>query len=146
MYRIQLTIDIAAPIDRVWRALCDPAEVVQWDSAVVEALDAPPDYPRPGQQVRWRVRNTTALLHDSPQEVEPPSRLRSILTLGRDRLDETYTLVACPDRTSLTCYVELTTHIPLLPPLVERLRTGPATRRSFTASLAALKHHCETHP
>jgi hypothetical protein len=75
----------------------------------------------------------------------PPTHLRSILTLGRDRLDETYTLVAQSSRTSLTCYVELITHIPLLSPLVERLHTGPATRRSFSASLDALKHHCETH-
>jgi uncharacterized protein YndB with AHSA1/START domain len=145
MYRIHITIDINSPMDRVWRALCDPKEVVKWDTTVVEALDVPPDYPLPGQRVRWRIQGTSAVLHDSPQTVEPPTRLRSLLAIGRDRLDESYTLSGDSTRTTLTCYVELRTAVPLLGLAVERLRTGPAARRSFDTSLAALKHHCETH-
>jgi hypothetical protein len=94
MYTIDLTTHIAASPDRVWRALTNPDAVARWDTTVIAPLDAPPDYPQPGQHVRWRCRNTTELLHDHPQHVEPERRLHSHLTFGRQRLDETYTLEA----------------------------------------------------
>jgi uncharacterized protein YndB with AHSA1/START domain len=50
--RVCLTTDIAAPIDRVWRALTIPEEVRVWDG--VEPLDVPTHYPQPGQHARWR--------------------------------------------------------------------------------------------
>jgi uncharacterized protein YndB with AHSA1/START domain len=90
---IHLSIDIDAPPSRVWRALCDPAEVGIWDSGVEVALDAPPDYPQPGQHVRWRCRSGLfRILHDEPQEVVLEQKLRSILRLGFVRYEETYAL------------------------------------------------------
>jgi uncharacterized protein YndB with AHSA1/START domain len=142
-----LSVTIEAPINRVWRALCDPTEVVQWDSTVVEALDAPPDYPQPGQHVRWRLRDSTALLHDRPQHVEPPTRLHSNLAIGRDHLDETYALaVLDPNTTQLDCHVAVRCTLPVLGPLIARLRTLPETRAAFQTSLHNLKHHCKTNP
>src|SRR5438105_2563777 len=97
MYPISLGVDIQAPPARVWRALCDPAEVLRWDANVIEAIDAPPDYPQPGQHVRWHCRSGPfRLLHDRPQVVEAPARLRSRLALGPYRYDETYNLEATP--------------------------------------------------
>src|SRR5690348_2354304 len=94
-YRFTLAVTIAAPASRVWRALCEPGEVVRWDSGVVEALDAPPDYPRAGQHVRWRTGSGRfRILHDRPLEVVPEQRLRSRLALGPWRYDETYTIEA----------------------------------------------------
>ena len=91
MRRFLLTTLIDAPVDRVWRALCDPAEVVQWDAGVIIAIDAPADYPRPGQTVRWRYRSERRPeLLDRPQEVVPEQKLRSILELGPYYMDETY--------------------------------------------------------
>ena len=140
-----LTTTIHAPIDRVWRALSDPTEVTQWDATVVEALDAPPDYPQPGQHVRWRIANSNALLHDRPQHVEPPTRLHSHLALNRDRLDETYNLTALdPTTTRLECHVTVSHALPILGVFIVRLRTLPQTRTSFGTSLANLKRYCET--
>ena len=68
------TIEIAATPERVWRALTIPTEVVCWDTGVLEPIDAPSDYPRPGQHVRWRYRFglLPLTLHDRPTQVEPP--------------------------------------------------------------------------
>src|SRR5437773_820782 len=121
MRRLAFTTQIEAPLDRVWHALCDPSEVVQWDSGVIAAIDAPHDYPRPGQTVRWQYRSKRwPELIDRPQEVVPEQRLRSILQLGPYYMDETYSLTALQGGTMLTTTVELTMRRSLLGPLLER--------------------------
>ena len=144
MYSFQLSADISAPPRRVWQALCDPAEVARWDSGVSEAIDAPPDYPRPGQKVRWRYRSRWfRLLHDSPQAVEAEKRLQSILVLGPYYMDETYSLTASDTGSRLMLALDLTVRLPLIGGLVERLYAGRSLRAGFAASLAGLKRHCE---
>jgi hypothetical protein len=144
---IVIRIPIAATPARVWQALCDPAEVVVWDTGVTEAIDAPPDYPQPGQRVRWRYRSRlTPILTDEPQEVVPESKLRSKLTLGPYRLDETYLLTETTTGCHLTASIRLSVTIAILGPLIERLYAGPATRAGFETSLASLKRHCEASP
>ena len=144
MYAFDVTVEIAAPPARVWRALCDPAEVVQWDTGVAGALDAPANYPQPGQHVRWRYTNGPfRLLHDRPQEVVAPRRLRSLLAVGPFRFDETYTLDALGDGTRLTAAMLVRVPWPLLGALIERVYIGPATKATVGASLRAIKRHCE---
>jgi len=144
MYSFTLTTDIAAPPARVWRALCDPAEVVQWDSGVEGALDAPGDYPKAGQHVRWRYANGPfRTLHDRPQEVVAERTLRSLITIGPLRFDETYTLEARPGATRLSTAMRVFAPLPLGGPLTERLYAGPASRRTVVVSMAALKRYCE---
>lgn len=144
MERFVIDVAIAAPPSRVWRALCDPAEVVQWDTGVVEALDAPPDYPRPGQRVRWRYRRGLfRVLDDRPHEVVPERTLRSLLRIGPLRFDETYTLEPSDSGTRLTVTMAIAAALPLAGRLVERLYALPATRRAVSASMQALKRHCE---
>jgi uncharacterized protein YndB with AHSA1/START domain len=141
---LAFTTQIGAPIDRVWRALCDPGEVTQWAGGVIEALDAPPDYPRPGQTVRWRYNSERWLeLLDRPQEVVPLQKLRSILQLGPYYMDETYSLTAWEGGTMLTTTVELTVRRSVIGPLLERLWAGREVRKGFEASLAGLKRYCE---
>jgi hypothetical protein len=153
MYAFAETIDIAAPPARVWRALCDPTEVVQWDTGVVAALDAPADYPRPGQHVRWRYANGPfRLLHDRPQQVTPERTLRSLIAIGPARFDETYTLEPCDSSTALatgggcrlTASMKVWTAVPLFGWPFERLYAGPQARRAVAASLRAIKAHCES--
>jgi uncharacterized protein YndB with AHSA1/START domain len=145
MYSFTVSIDIAAPPARVWRALCDPAEVVQWDTGVVEALDAPADYPRPGQRVRWRYANGPfRTLHDRPQEVEPERTLRSFISIGPLWFDETYTLEPDAHGCRLSAAMRVRGPLPPLGSLLERLYLGPESRRTVTASLMAIKRHCET--
>lgn len=144
MYSFTLTVDIAAPPARVWRALCNPAEVVQWDTGVVEALDAPADYPRPGQHVRWRYSNGPfRLLHDRPQEVMAERTLRSLISIGPAQFDETYTLEASSGGTRLSAKMDVSTAVPLLGWALDRWYVGPTSRRTVEASLRAIKEHCE---
>lgn len=139
-----ISVDIAAPPARVWRALCDPAEVVLWDTGVVEAIDAPAGYPQPGQHVRWRYANGPfRTLHDRPQEVVPDRTLRSLISVGPTRMDETYTLDATDGGTRLTATMLVRVPWPVVGVLAERAVFGPATRKAVTASLQAIKSHCE---
>jgi uncharacterized protein YndB with AHSA1/START domain len=152
MYSFTVSTDIEAAPARVWRALCDPAEVVQWDTGVVEALDAPPDYPQPGQHVRWRYSNGPfRILHDRPQEVVPERTLRSFISIGPAWFDETYTLEPRAGSAGLTtgggCRLSVAMRVRApVPPigwLLERMYVGPEVRRTVAASLAAIKRHCE---
>jgi hypothetical protein len=142
MYRFRLETLVAAPVERVWRALCDPSEVVRWDSDVIEAVDAPPDYPRPGQSVHWRCRDGSILL-DQPQEVAERRRLRSLLRLGRFRYDETYDLAPQAEGTHLAVTLSVTSELPVVGAIDALLIGGPRARAGFAASLAGLKRHCE---
>jgi uncharacterized protein YndB with AHSA1/START domain len=147
MYSFSVSIDIGAAPSRVWRALCDPVEVVQWDTGVEEALDAPADYPKPGQHVRWRYANGPfRLLHDRPQEVVPQQTLRSLISIGFARFDETYTLEPIEGGCRLTATMHTRVGWPLAGPLIERLYAGPESKRTVETSLASIKRHCEASP
>jgi len=140
------TIEIAADPERVWRALSIPAEVVCWDAGVVEPLDAPPDYPRAGQHVRWRYRlgRLPLILHDRPTQVERASVLRSSIRLGPFDFDEIYTLrKEGPSATQLTAELSLASTVPILGSLLERIVGRPLARSTVRSSLAAIKRHCE---
>ena len=144
MYSFSVSIEISTPASRVWRALCDPVEVVAWDTGVDAALDAPADYPQPGQHVRWRYSNGPfRVLHDRPQEVVRERTLRSLISNGPLRIDETYQLEPAGGGTRLTAELRLRVPWPIAGALAERAVFGPATRRAVTASLAAIKRHCE---
>lgn len=140
------TIEISADRDRVWRALSTPAEVVRWDTGIVEPLDAPPDYPRAGQHVRWRYRlgPLPFMLHDRPMQVDPGSILRSSIRLGAFDFDETYTLRdKGASTTQLTAELRLTSFVPAVGGLLERLLGRPLARSTVRRSLVAIKQHCE---
>ena len=138
MSRIELTIVTDAPVARVWQALCAADEVPHWDSSIIEALDAPPDYPQPGQEVRWRLRtgpyNT---LIDKPQEVEPERKLRALLEIGPIKIDETYTLTPL----DAGCRVDLV--IDWTAPMLIASLAGNELRKGFESSMAGLKRWCE---
>ncbi len=147
MYSFVVSVEIAVAPARVWRALCDPAEVVQWDTGVVEAIDAPADYPQAGQLVRWRYTNGPyRTLLDRPQEVVPERTLRSLINVGPTEMDETYTLLVIDGGTRLTARMLVRVRWPIVGVIAGRLVFGPATRRAVTASLAAIKAHCERSP
>jgi hypothetical protein len=140
------TIVIAADPERVWRALSNPAEVICWDTGVVEPLDAPPDYPRAGQHVRWRYRlgPLPLTLHDRPTRVEFASVLRSSIRLGPFDFDETYTLRdQGSSTTQLTAELSLASTVPILGSLLDRIVGRPLARSTVRGSLAAIKRHCE---
>jgi uncharacterized protein YndB with AHSA1/START domain len=142
---IHLSIDIAAPVSRVWRALCDPTEVAQWDSSVEAAIDAPSDYPQSGQHVQWRCRSGIfRTLHDRPIEVVAEKTLRSDLKQGFIRHDETYTLTPENGGTRLDVDLDVLIEAPFpLSLLISHLQAVANARLAFQESLQNIKHHCE---
>jgi hypothetical protein len=146
-------IQIAAPVHRVWRALCLPDEVAQWDGAVHFPIDAPVDYPQPGQRVRWHTTGTLLrVLIDEPREVIPNRRLRSNLSLGPARFDEVYTLETCADNAEIPAdqcllNMSLTLHVVAVP--LRRLwyrHFVSDTPASMESALRSIRIHCETTP
>ncbi len=140
-------VQIAASVERVWRALTVPAEVVQWDSGVIEPIDAPPDYPQPGQHVRWRYRlgPIPLILVDRPSEVVPNSILRSSIRLGPFAFDETYRLRSSePLVTLLAAELTLCSRVPIIGSLLERKAGAPLAKATVRTSLQAIQRHCES--
>lgn len=144
MYAFTETVDIDASPARVWQALCVPAEVVQWDAGVSAALDAPADYPQPGQHVRWRCSGVTfRILHDRPAEVIHERKLRSRLRRGPFHYDETYTLTGRDGGSRLTAALEVRLPLGVIGWLLERVYAARQTQTAVRAALAAIKRHCE---
>jgi hypothetical protein len=139
-------VQIATRVERVWRALTVPAEVVQWDSGIIEPIDAPPDYPQPGQHVRWRYRlgPLPLILDDRPTEVLADSTLRSSIELGPFSFDETYELSSPePLTTLLSVRLIVSSNLPVIGVLLERVAGAPLARATVRTSLQAIKRHCE---
>ena len=149
MIEFEETVEIATGVERVWRALTIPAEVVQWDTGIVEPIDAPPDYPQPGQHVRWRYRlgPIPLILNDRPSEVVQNSTLRSSIDLGPFAFDEIYELDSSdPKLTRLTAKLTLSSPAPIVGSLLERVAGAPLARATVRTSLQAIKRHCEATP
>lgn len=142
MVRVVVTAEIAASVERVWRALVVPGEVVAWDG--VAPLDVPDDYPRQGQSALWSTRMLAVRwkLHDHIVAVDPPERFASEITVGFVALHEEYRLRALPDGgCELVSDNLVRSRLPLLGRLAATL-----TRRNVRDSLARLRLHCEGDP
>ena len=133
---------------RVWRALTDPTEVAAWDAVNGNggALDAPSDYPKPGQHVRWRYRQggVPTLLHDRPIEVVRGGHLRSLIELGQLRFDETYTLLPEGEggiRLGLRIIAENV--VPVVGGVLDRFEVRRLVTDMVSSSLEAIRGWCE---
>jgi hypothetical protein len=148
---IEHVTDIAADRERVWRALTDPALVLIWDTGIVQAIDVPPDYPQPGQTVRWKYRlaGLPLTLVDQPQEVTRLERLRTRIALGFLRFDETYTLESLagePPRTRLSARLAVGNSLPVLGRAFDRWIGRNLASQTVATSLRAIRELCERDP
>jgi hypothetical protein len=145
---IEHSVEIAADRERVWDALTEPASVVVWDVGIIAPLDAPADYPKPGQVVRWRYRllGFPTMLVDRPQEVVPQVRLRTLIALAFLRIDETYTLEPLPghpEGTRLTAQLYLSNTLPVLSGAFDRHFSRGLASSTVRESLGAIRAFCE---
>jgi len=145
--KVDLSIEISAPVSRVWQALTLPSEVAVWDTGIVRALNARPDYPQPGQQVQWQYRlgPIPLTLHDHPQKVVKNQLLRTQIKLGFLRYLETYTLTHDQDSgiTMLNAELFVGNSLPLIAGMFDRLIGIPMSRSTVQISLKAIKVFCE---
>jgi len=139
---------LSADRPRVWRALTDPAQVSAWDASVIEPIDVPPDYPKPGQHVRWRARmnGLPIILHDHPIEVSVNERLRSSIAMGLFRFDETYTLMDDlleAGRTRLMMKVVISNEIAVVGGSLDRFAVRQQATALVSTALRAIREWCE---
>ncbi len=142
---------VGASRARVWRALTDPREVAGWDENVIAAVDAPADYPKPGQYVRWRARlhGLPVILHDRPIEVIVGERLRAEISIGLFRCEETYGLAddpTTPGRTRLTMKVVVPNAVPVVGGMLDRFSVRQYATNLVSGSLDAIRAWCERRP
>jgi uncharacterized protein YndB with AHSA1/START domain len=147
-----ITIAMSAVIDadppRVWRALTVPAELIAWDESILGPAESFDGYPSSGRAVRWRCRlgGVQTVMHDRPIEVEPPGRLRSVISIGSLRYEQTFTLAPEPGpgaiRTRLGLRIVASNSIPVVGAVVDRFEVRRMTAGRVDSTLRCLQKWC----
>jgi uncharacterized protein YndB with AHSA1/START domain len=155
-----ITIAMSAVIDadcgRVWRALTEPGELVAWDERLLAPVESPSEYPVSGQLVRWRCRlgSVQLVMHERHQAVVPGKRLRSIVSMGSMRFDQTYTLLpdrdpggnGSPQRTRLGLKIIASNSIPVIGAIIDRFEVRRIAAERIDTSLRSISQWCEKTP
>lgn len=151
MITIALSTAIRAERERVWRALTDPVEIARWDAANgnLGVAVLPPEYPTPGQQVRWRYRQggVPTFLDERPLEVVTGERLRALLELGPLRLDSTFDLLpdpGHPERVRLQQKLVASNAVAVVGGVIDRFEIRALATERVSRSLEAIRACCET--
>jgi hypothetical protein len=124
---------------------------MRWDERRVSLVDPAESYPIVGRPVRWRYRlgAVRVVLRDEPREVEPGSRLRSLLAFGQLELEETCTLSAEPgdgQRTRFGLRVVASNSVPVVGGMLDRFTVREIVSEHADARLRALQKWCENEP
>lgn len=139
---------IGADHQRVWRALTNPAELVEWDERLLAPVDPHDAYPFSGQHLRWRYRLGTVqlVMHDRPLEVKAPQRLCADISLGSMRYQQTYSLQpeqGQQPRTRLGMKVVASNSIPVMGDVVDRFSVRRMAAAHIDTTLRSVQKYCE---
>ncbi len=147
---IVMSSAVAAPPQRVWRALTVPAELLAWDEHRLSAVDPIDAYPKAGETVRWRYRvgSVPIVMHDHPLEVVPGRKLHSKVTLGSLVFDQTFTLAVEQDEgngvtTLLGMKVAASNSAAVVGTVIDRFEVRRMTTDHVDTILRAITKHCE---
>ena len=151
MITVAMSTAVGANLERVWRALSVPDELIRWDRQLEALLDPADDYPHDGQEVRWRCRlgSIAVVLRKSLHEVVPGERIRSTTRLGLLRFDETFTLglePGDPQRTRLHLKIVAANSIPIVGGLLDRFAVRRIATELIDDKLRSIQKWCETRP
>lgn len=143
-----MSTTITADRERVWRALTTPSELIRWDDQIVALLDPAPDFPNPGQIVRWRYRigSIEIDVHQTIRKIQPGERLESAISLGLFHFDETYTLASedgAPDQTRLRLSVVSSNSMPVVGGLIDRFTVRRLSAKLVDSRMRAVAKWCE---
>lgn len=154
MITIVMSSAISAEPRRVWRALTDPTECIAWDEHRLAALDPTDGYPKPGETIRWRYQmgSIPIVMKEQPIEVVPGRKLRSKVTLGTIRFDQTFTLALeqdpaeaeCGAKTLLGMKVVASNSAPVVGSVIDRFEVRRITVDRVDATLRAITKWCES--
>lgn len=145
-----MTVLVEAPRARVWRAIAEPAETLQWDEQRLAPLEGSGS-PQPGDRQRWRYRlgSIPIVLTEQTLEVATGERLRSAVALGLFRFERTWTLaddVGDGPRTRVSLRLTASNSIPVLGGMVDRFAVRRMAAEYVDAKLRSLQKWCENHP
>jgi uncharacterized protein YndB with AHSA1/START domain len=145
---IAMATVIGADHQRVWRALTDPSQLMEWDERLIAPVDAHDGYPFSGQHLRWRYRlgKVQLVMHDRPVEVRAPERLCSDISLGSMRYQQTFSLLAEQGeqaRTRLGMKVVASNSIPVMGDVVDRFSVRRMAAAHIDTTLRSLQKYCE---
>jgi hypothetical protein len=137
--------------ERVWRALCDPSEVIRWDERIISLEEPALDYPSPEHAARWRYRlgSVAVDLLDRPVEVLARQRLRHAMSIGSFEFEETYTLAddGGGEHTRLSLrFSSSVNSIPVVGGSLDRFDVRRLGSEIVDGNLRAIVKWCENHP
>lgn len=136
---------IHAPRPRVWQALVSPAELIRWDKAILSLVEPAEDFPAVGSRIRWRYQlgSVPVELRERPLEVVAESRLRSKVSLGLFRFEQTWQLADDHDATRLGIHLAASNSIAVVGGTVDRFDVRRLAAEYVDGKLRALRQWCE---
>jgi uncharacterized protein YndB with AHSA1/START domain len=143
-----MSAEVAAPRSTVWDALTDPRLVLRWRPERLASLEGVEGGPRVGHAARWRCRmhDIPLLLTETPLDVVPCERLRTSVSLGLFRFEETFvlaTLAPSPPRTRVTLRIATSGELPVVGGALDRFDTRRLAAELSSSALSALRAFCE---
>ncbi|MDP6980780.1 MAG: SRPBCC domain-containing protein [Myxococcota bacterium] len=147
---IVMSSAVAAPPQRLWRALTVPEELLAWDEHRLSAVDPTDAYPKEGETVRWRYRlgSVPIVMRDKPLDVVPGRKLRSKVALGSLVFDQTFTLAVEQNQgddvtTLLGMKVAASNSAAVMGTVIDRFEVRRMTADHVDSTLRAITKHCE---
>ena len=139
------TIEVNADIQRIWKAMVDPADVVQWSYDVSEIMSDPQDYPTANKTYRWRFRHPflKLTLYDTPTTIIPTKTYHSVGQLLFFTWDETYELEAQSSKVLLSVELNLQTKLPIIGKFIDRFFMKWVVKEQVQQTLNRLAKFCE---
>lgn len=136
---------IHAPRERVWQALTSPAELIRWDKAILALIEPADDFPAVGSRIRWRYKlgSVPVELRERPLEMVPEARLRSNVSLGLFRFEQTWQLASDRDATRLGIHLAANNSIAVVGGTVDRFDVRRLAAEYVDGKLRALRQWCE---
>lgn len=137
---------IRSPRARVWRALVTPDELIRWDERRIALENPVPNDPAPGDVARWRCRlGSVAVAHrEEHVEVVANERLRTEVSLGSFRFEETYTLQdEAPGTTRLALKLSARNTVPVVGGTLDRFDVRRFGAERVDETLGQLQRWCE---
>lgn len=148
---IVMSTVIGSTPERVWRAITDPSERSRWDERAVAPIDEDVNYPALGRVVRWRYRlgSIQTVMREEPNSVVPFERLRSEVSMGTMRFEQTYSLSleqGETPRTRLGMKIVAENSIPVVGEVVDRFEVRRMAVDRVDRTLRLLQEWCESSP
>lgn len=139
------TKTICADIEVIWKAIIDPADVIQWSYDVSEILSDPQDYPTAQKTYRWRYRHPflKLTLYDTPRVIITDKKYYSTGRMLFLDWKETYDLEKRQESVFISVELNINCVIPVIGRLIDRFYLQRMAKIQVRQTLSRLAEFCE---